>query len=81
MLRTFLIELRKKVEHVVGQLLGDLPAGWIVARAGEKSAMLGALAAAGVGIAIAAFAAGSAYADLYRLKKAEKVLSARLSTE
>ncbi|MDX2089455.1 MAG: pilus assembly protein PilM [Kofleriaceae bacterium] len=32
-------------------------------------------------IAIAAFAAGSAYADLYRLKKAEKVLSARLATE
>jgi Tfp pilus assembly PilM family ATPase len=32
-------------------------------------------------IAIAAFAAGSAYADLYRLKKAEKVLAARLATE
>ncbi|MBA3463496.1 MAG: pilus assembly protein PilM [Deltaproteobacteria bacterium] len=32
-------------------------------------------------LAIAAFAAGSAYADLYRLRKAEKVLSTRLATE
>src|SRR5688572_13254019 len=32
-------------------------------------------------LAIAAFAAGSAYADLYRLRKAEKVLKTRLSTE
>jgi general secretion pathway protein L len=30
---------------------------------------------------IAAFAAGSAYADLYRVRKAEKVLSARLASE
>jgi Tfp pilus assembly PilM family ATPase len=32
-------------------------------------------------LAIAAFAAGSAYADLYRLKKAEKVLATRLANE
>lgn len=32
-------------------------------------------------LAIAAFAAGSAYADLYRLRKAEKVLAQRLATE
>ena len=32
-------------------------------------------------LAIAAFAAGSAYADLYRLRKAEKVLSTRLVAE
>lgn len=32
-------------------------------------------------LAIAGFAAGSAYADLYRLKKAQTTLSARLSTE
>jgi Tfp pilus assembly PilM family ATPase len=32
-------------------------------------------------LAIAAFAAGSAYADLYRLRKAEKILSARLHDE
>ena len=41
---------------LVGQLIGDLPAGWIVARVGERAAMLGALVAAGVGIAIAALA-------------------------
>jgi Tfp pilus assembly PilM family ATPase len=32
-------------------------------------------------LAIAAFAAGSAYADLYRVRKAEKVLTARFATE
>jgi general secretion pathway protein L len=32
-------------------------------------------------LAIAAFAAGSAYADLYRLRKAEKTLTERLATE
>lgn len=32
-------------------------------------------------LAVAAFAAGSAYADLYRVRKAEKVLSTRLATE
>lgn len=32
-------------------------------------------------IAMAAFAAGSAYADLYRLRKAEKVLTTRLANE
>jgi general secretion pathway protein L len=32
-------------------------------------------------LAIAGFAAGSAYADLYRLRKAEKTLAARLATE
>lgn len=41
---------------LVGQLIGDLPAGWIVARVGERAAMLGALGAAGLGIAIAALA-------------------------
>jgi len=32
-------------------------------------------------LAIAAFAAGSAYADLYRIRKAEKVLATRLAAE
>src|SRR6185436_7500583 len=32
-------------------------------------------------LAIAAFAAGSAYADLYRVRKAEKVLAARFAAE
>lgn len=41
-----------------------------------KAVPLGAAA-----LAIAAFAAGSAYADLYRLRKAEKVLKTRLATE
>ena len=41
-----------------------------------KAVPLGAAA-----LAIAAFAAGSAAADLYRQRKAEKVLSARLATE
>ncbi len=41
-----------------------------------KAVPLGAAA-----VAIAAFAAVSAYADLYRLRKAEKVLTARLVTE
>ena len=41
-----------------------------------KAVPLGASA-----LAIAAFAAGAAYANLYRLRKAEKVLAARLATE
>lgn len=41
---------------LVGQLIGDLPAGWIVARVGERTAMLGALAAALLGIAVSALA-------------------------
>ncbi|HEU0032927.1 MAG TPA: pilus assembly protein PilM [Kofleriaceae bacterium] len=41
-----------------------------------KAVPLGAAA-----LCIAAFAAGSAYADLYRLRKAEKTLNARLATE
>jgi len=41
-----------------------------------KAIPLGAAA-----LAIAAFAAGSAYADLYRLRKAEKLLATRLATE
>jgi Tfp pilus assembly PilM family ATPase len=41
-----------------------------------KAVPLGAAA-----LAIAAFAAGSAYADLYRLQKAEKTLSTRLASE
>src|SRR5690606_36338485 len=41
---------------VVGQLLGDLPAGTLVARIGERVAMIGAsvLSIAGVGISILA---------------------------
>ncbi len=41
---------------LVGHLLGDLPAGWTVARIGERAAMLSALGAATLGIALAALA-------------------------
>ncbi len=40
----------------VGQLIGDLPSGWIVARVGERNAMLGSAAAALVGLVIALLA-------------------------
>lgn len=49
---------------LVGQLLGDLPAGWIVAKVGERDAMLGALVAAGAGIAVAAIAPNPAILGL-----------------
>lgn len=41
---------------LVGHLVADVPAGWIVARLGERVAMLGALGVAAVGLALAAFA-------------------------
>jgi MFS family permease len=41
---------------LVGQLIGDLPAGWVVARIGERAAMLVSLAAAALGIAASALA-------------------------
>ena len=49
---------------LVGQLIGDLPAGWIVARVGERAAMLGALVAAVLGIAISALAPTAALLGL-----------------
>lgn len=38
---------------MVGQLVGDLPAGWLVARIGERNAMIGASLLAVIGILIA----------------------------
>ncbi|MBM7505167.1 MFS transporter [Agromyces aurantiacus] len=38
---------------MVGQLLGDLPAGWLVARIGERTAMIGASAVASAGTLLA----------------------------
>jgi MFS family permease len=38
---------------MVGELIGDLPAGWLVARIGERNAMIGAAMLAVVGILIA----------------------------
>ena len=49
---------------LVGHLVGDLPAGWIVARVGERAAMLGALVAAVLGIATAALAPTAAVLGL-----------------
>lgn len=40
----------------VGQLIGDLPSGWIVARIGERNAMLGSAAAALLGLIVALLA-------------------------
>ncbi|MGI9823928.1 MFS transporter [Agromyces sp. Marseille-Q5079] len=38
---------------MVGELIGDLPAGWLVARIGERASMIGASALAVVGVLIA----------------------------
>ena len=38
---------------MVGELLGDLPAGWLVARIGERAAMIGASALASAGTLLA----------------------------
>jgi MFS family permease len=38
---------------MVGELVGDLPAGWLVARVGERNAMIGASLLAVIGILIA----------------------------
>ena len=40
----------------VGQLIGDLPSGWIVARIGERNAMLGSAVAALLGLVVALLA-------------------------
>lgn len=41
---------------MVGEVVGDIPSGWLVARIGERSAMIGGAAVAVVGLAIATFA-------------------------
>ncbi|GAA1512138.1 MFS family permease [Agromyces terreus] len=38
---------------MVGELLGDLPAGWLVARIGERASMIGASALAAIGVLVA----------------------------
>ncbi|MGX5697626.1 MFS transporter [Agromyces soli] len=38
---------------MVGQLLGDLPAGWLVARIGERNAMIGAAMLSAIGMVVA----------------------------
>jgi MFS family permease len=41
---------------LVGYLLGDVPAGWVVARVGERKAMLGALVVGATGLVLSALA-------------------------
>jgi MFS family permease len=41
---------------MVGELVGDIPSGWLVSRVGERTAMIGGASIAVVGLAIAAFA-------------------------
>ena len=41
---------------MVGEVAGDVPSGWLVARIGEKTAMIGGAVIAIVGLAIATFA-------------------------
>jgi MFS family permease len=41
---------------MVGEVFGDIPSGWLVARIGERSAMIGGALVAVVGLAIANFA-------------------------
>lgn len=40
----------------VGQLIGDIPSGWVVSRIGERTSMIGAALVALVGLFLAAFA-------------------------
>ena len=41
---------------LVGEVFGDIPSGWLVARIGERTAMIGAAFVAVIGLAIATFA-------------------------
>jgi MFS family permease len=41
---------------MIGELVGDIPSGWLVARIGERTAMIGAALVAIVGLAVATFA-------------------------
>jgi MFS family permease len=41
---------------MVGEVFGDIPSGWLVARVGERTAMIGGALVAVVGLGIAAFA-------------------------
>jgi MFS family permease len=41
---------------MVGEVVGDIPSGWLVARVGERSAMIGGAFVAVIGLAISTFA-------------------------
>ncbi|HET7500940.1 MAG TPA: pilus assembly protein PilM, partial [Kofleriaceae bacterium] len=64
-----------------GRPLFDLRSGALAVKVDFSYLRAKAVPLGAAALAIAAFAAGSAYADLYRLRKAEKVLSTRLAAE
>jgi general secretion pathway protein L len=64
-----------------GRPLFDLRSGALAVKVDFSFLRAKAMPLGAAALVIAAFAAGSAYADLYRLRKAEKVLTARLVEE
>jgi Tfp pilus assembly PilM family ATPase len=64
-----------------GRPLFDLRSGALAVKVDFSFLRAKAVPLGAAVLAIAAFAAGSAYADLYRVRKAEKVLSTRFATE
>ena len=64
-----------------GRPLFDLRSGALAVKVDFSFLRAKAMPLGVAALAIAAFAAGSAYADLYRLRKSEKVLTARLAEE
>ncbi|HEU4733728.1 MAG TPA: pilus assembly protein PilM [Kofleriaceae bacterium] len=64
-----------------GRPLFDLRSGALAVKVDFSFLRAKAVPLGAAALAIAAFAAGSAFADLYRLRKAEKVLSTRVQTE
>jgi Tfp pilus assembly PilM family ATPase len=64
-----------------GRPLFDLRSGELAVKVDFSFLRAKAVPLGAAVLAIAAFAAGSAYADLYRVRKAEKVLSTRLAAE
>ena len=64
-----------------GRPLFDLRSGALAVKVDFSFLRTKAVSLGAAALAIAAFAAGSAYADLYRVRKAEKVLTVRLADE
>jgi general secretion pathway protein L len=64
-----------------GRPLFDLRSGPLAVKVDFSFLRAKAVPLGAAALAIAAFAAGSAYADLYRLRKSEKVLATRLAAE
>jgi general secretion pathway protein L len=64
-----------------GRPLFDLRSGALTVKVDFSFLRAKAVPLGAAVLAIAAFAAGSAYADLYRIRKAEKVLTTRLADE